>query len=68
MVAISHAHTVINWQENLPLKDMPMRWQWHLDHEIENHFEDLEAARGGTSDSGELEAPMMRNALVERDK
>lgn len=66
MAAIAHAHDVIDWQSNLQEKDMPERWQWHLDHEIKNHFENLNSARGGTGDTGEVEAPMMRNALVKR--
>lgn len=40
---------------------------WHLDHELEIWFDDLNASReGGGGDTSDEEAPMMRNALAKR--
>lgn len=67
MAAIEHAHTILSWQANLPDKDIPPLWMWHLDHELEDWFEDLNASRNGSGDSSDDdEAPMMRNALTRR--
>lgn len=42
-------------------------WMWHLDHELEDWFDDLNATRtGGGDTSADEEAPMMRNALAKR--
>lgn len=57
---------VLNWHENRPSKEIPPRWMWHLDHEINTWFERLEEERGSPSPTGrqDEEAPMMQNALT----
>ena len=37
-VAIEQAVTILSWQENLVSEEMPPKWMWHLDWEIENWF------------------------------
>jgi hypothetical protein len=65
VAAVEHAHSILNWQENLPDKDVPPQWMWHLDHELELWFDALKTSRGSSGDtSDDGEAPMMRNALV----
>ena len=57
-VAIEHAHRVLSWQENLPSDEVPANWKWHLDWEIEAHFEKVKIERdrkynkGGSSSDG----------------
>jgi hypothetical protein len=48
--AIDHASRIIYWQENLSDKEMPERWQWHLDWEIEEHFKILKQKRDDGKD------------------
>lgn len=43
--AITHAMTVLNWQEHLSSDEMPARWKWHLDWEMNDHFEWLKKHR-----------------------
>lgn len=71
-LAIDHGYKILSWQENLTEEEMPPRWMWHLDWELEIHFEELDAIRrakyGSSSDDRE-EVPMMKNddpALKER--
>lgn len=71
VAAIDHAHTVLNWHENYAKKEVPPKWMWHLDHELDIHFERIEEERGsggssssGSSSSGDTTVPMMRNALT----
>ena len=64
-LAIDHGHKILNWQENLMSEEMPPKWMWHLDWELEKWFEEVEISRkskydGGPDDSLE-EVPMMRN-------
>lgn len=56
--AVEHALRVLSWQENLVDDEMPPRWMWHLDWELETHFIKVEKIReqkyggsGGTSSS-----------------
>jgi hypothetical protein len=39
MVAINHAMTIIDWQENLTKEEMPPEWMWHLDEEVATFLE-----------------------------
>lgn len=65
--AIEHAHAILHWQENLPAKDVPPVWMWHLDHELEDWFDALNSNDGsGPEDPDDEDVPMMRNALVRR--
>jgi hypothetical protein len=65
---VDHANTVLSWFENRPSKDVPPRWMWHLNHELEAWFDRLDAdqQRDSSSPSGgrDEEAPMMQNALT----
>ena len=38
MLAIDHSIRLLNWQENLLDDEMPAKWMWHLDSELETHF------------------------------
>lgn len=64
---MSHAFTVLAWQENLASDEMPPEWMWALDEELEEWFEEVEAVRkdkyaspGASSD----ETEMMSNTLA----
>lgn len=46
IVALDHAVRVISWMENLAKDEMPPKWKWHLDWEIESHFLKVEEDRG----------------------
>lgn len=64
--AIAHAYSILNWQENLTEEEMPPRWMWHLDWELEQWFEEVDIARQakynvGDSDSGDEQAKMVKN-------
>lgn len=56
--AVDHALRILSWQENLPSDEMPPRWMWCLDWEIDKHFEVVESRRKtkyGTSSNGDEE-------------
>lgn len=36
---------ILNWQENLSSEDMPPVWMWNLEHELEEHFAEVEERR-----------------------
>lgn len=70
---VDHAQTIQFWRENLPREEMPPRWMWHLDHELEAWFERVEADReakhergGGGTSHPDPEGPMMVNALAKQ--
>jgi hypothetical protein len=41
--------TILGWYENLPQEDMPPRWMWHLNDDLERHFEKMKAKRSSGS-------------------
>ena len=43
--ALDHAIRILAWQENLPSDEMPPRWMWNLDWELEDHFLKVDAER-----------------------
>lgn len=43
--AIEQAYRVLSWQENLTDEEMPPRWMWHLDWELEAHFTTVKRKR-----------------------
>jgi len=60
--AIDQALKILSWQENLPSDEMPPRWMWHLDWELEAHFTKIKNERdrkfaqpSSSSDSGDHE-------------
>jgi len=44
-VAIEQALKILSWQENLTSEEMPPRWMWHLDWELETWFDEVKRAR-----------------------
>jgi hypothetical protein len=58
MTAIDHALRILYWQENLIDDEMPDKWKWHLDSELETHFKVIKDKRNsgkGSSSSSEEE-------------
>lgn len=56
--AITQAHRILDWQENLSSDEMPPEWMWPFDEELELWFEEVERQRkekygGGASESTE---------------
>lgn len=43
--AIELADRVCGWLENLPSEEMPPRWMWTVDRELDNHWKWVEAER-----------------------
>lgn len=43
--AISHAHTICGWQENLRMEELPPEWMWSVDDELTRWFEEVMAHR-----------------------
>lgn len=64
-LAIQHASTVINWQENMVRKEMPPSWMWPFPDELEIWFEDIETARENPNavDNREI-VPLTQNELT----
>lgn len=58
MRAITHAQTVISWQENLLNDEMPPEWMWPFDEELEGWFDEVERKRneryGGSGGDGDV--------------
>lgn len=53
--AFSYALTIIGWQRNLAPDEVPPRWMWPFGDELEQWFEEVDAARkekyGGGADA-----------------
>lgn len=65
-MAVSHALTIINWQENLITDEMPPEWMWPLNEELDDWFAEVKRARDDDSGVGDRmeDAPdMMQNTL-----
>lgn len=65
-VALTHAHRVLDWQENLMSEEMPPEWMWPLDDALESWFKEVERKRkdrfGGSGDDDDDDGtPMMHN-------
>ena len=43
--AIDHALLICAWKENLSPDEMPKRWMWHLDWELEDWFKIVQSRR-----------------------
>jgi len=53
---MTQAERISGWQENLIDDEMPPRWMWHLDWELEEHFELVKSKRAskyGTPEDAE---------------
>lgn len=57
MTAISQAHKILGWYDNLRDEHIPPRWMWHLDEELEVHFEKVrdELGMGSSEESKDME-------------
>lgn len=42
---IQHAHRILDWQENCIDDEMPPRWMWPFDDELETWFDGVMTAR-----------------------
>lgn len=69
---VNWAMLIVLWQENLPEDEMPPRWMWALDDELNDYFEKLKEARKrkfgiGDDDQDDVETsgPMLKNELAE---
>lgn len=68
-MAISHAERICDWYEHMSAEEMPPSWMWHLDDELEAHFDEVERKRkekfgGGSSDDDEIDGPVMQNEFA----
>jgi hypothetical protein len=62
MLAIAHATTILGWYEHLSEEDMPPEWMWHLNDELEEHFEQVkERRRTGQDTDADADSTMIRN-------
>lgn len=70
MLALQHALMIISFQENLSSDEMPPRWMWALDWEIETHLEVIKAKRDsnykGRSDDDDDEPENLLFAEMEK--
>ena len=65
--AIEHGQKVISWHENLPESEIPPRWMWPLDHELEIWFVEMKRLRdAGTSETPGENVEMMENEFAAR--
>lgn len=62
-MALSHAVMILGWQEHLLEAEMPPRWAWCLDEELNRHFERVKSDRdsGRDRDYDDADGPMMQN-------
>jgi hypothetical protein len=44
-IAFEQATRILSWQENLSEDEMPPRWMWHLDWELDEWFLDVKKKR-----------------------
>lgn len=65
-MAVSHALTILHWQENLLEEDMPPEWMWPLADELNEWFEEVldRRASGGRREEYEDAPDMMVNELA----
>ena len=62
-LAVNHALTILNWQQNLISDEMPPAWMWPFDDELVDWFEAVEAKREAESSGGSADtvADMTQN-------
>jgi len=67
MRAVTHAQTVLSWQENLSQDEMPPEWMWPFDEELEGWFDDVAAKRKERFgiDDDDAGGAMTENALAD---
>lgn len=68
VMAIQHGYRVLSWFEHLPEDERPPRWMWHLEHELDSWFDQVDQRRkakyGGSSDDDGPMGEMMSNELA----
>lgn len=64
-MALAHAVMILGWQENLLEGEMPPRWTWALDEELNRHFERVKADRDSGRDADSDDGPMMTNEYAQ---
>lgn len=57
MLAIDHSLRILSWQENLMEDEMPPKWMWHLDSELQTHFEILKEKRSAPVSGSSSDQP-----------
>lgn len=71
ITAIQHAHTILNWFENLPEEEVPPGWMWPFADEVGEWFEEIREIRRQKNDrhSDDRETvPMTDNAWQPGDE
>jgi hypothetical protein len=70
MTAIEFANTCLSWQSNLTSEEIPPRWMWPFNDEMEEWFEEVDFQRkqkygGGDSSGDQWAEDMDSNALLD---
>ena len=69
VLAIQHASSILNWNENLPEKEVPPRYLWPFPDEIDAWFGEVKIARDQERNStGGETANMESNAWTPDDE
>jgi len=56
------------WQENLPSKEIPPRWMWALDDELNRHFEWVRKQRDDPDDHDrDLDEPASVGPMLQNE-
>lgn len=66
---LNHALRILNWQENLVDDEVPPKWMWLFEDELEKWFKEVDRARKekfGRGDDEEPEGGYMYNEEAER--
>jgi hypothetical protein len=63
---VSHALSILSWQENLTEEHMPPEWMWSLDEELEEWFDEVRASINSRSSAGDddEDVPMTPNVFA----
>lgn len=63
--ALSHALLILSWQKNLSEDEMPPRWMWSFNDELERWFDEVTRKRENkySSNSDDDSGDMMRNEI-----
>lgn len=67
VMAISHAHRILDWQENLSSDEVPPSWMWPFEDELEIWFDQVEEKRSeryGNRGDNDTTVPMMSNEMA----
>lgn len=69
MLAVSQAHRILDWLDNLTEAETPPEWMWPFDDELKEWFAEVQRARdrrygGGDRDDEDEVVPLMTNQLA----